>query len=353
MKTYFGISRDHSGSMRSIAPAAARDYNSLIDSIKTESQAVNQETIVSVVKCGTTRAAVVKREITNSPVTSLKPIERRDYDTDGQATPLFDSVGELIDMLENVPDANDPNVAFVVMAITDGGENSSVRWKNKLAAKIQELQRTDKWTFIFRVPRGYGSELSRNFGIPEGNILEWDQTDRGVEVAAKATASAMTQFYQARSAGQTSTKRFYADLRNVSVEQVKASLDDISAKVTLWNVSEAENDIAIRDFIEQRSGKNLLKGAAFYQLTKGEDKIGASKKICIRDKKTAAIYYGAAARDLMGIPRGIDIRMTPKQLGDFDVFVQSTSVNRKLKKNTQVLYWPDVGTAYKEGPSSK
>jgi hypothetical protein len=44
--------------------------------------------------------------------------------------------------------------------------------------------------------------------------------------------------------------------------------------------------------------------------------------------------------------------MTPKQLGDFDVFVQSTSVNRKLKKNTQVLYWPDVGTAYKEGPSA-
>lgn len=352
MKTYFGISRDHSGSMRSISAAATRDYNALIESIKTESQAANQDTIVSVVKCGTTRAALVTREIVNSNVSALQPLRPVDYDTDGSATPLFDSVGELINILSSVPDANDPNVAFVIMVVTDGGENSSVIWKNRLAAKIQELQSTDRWTFIFRVPRGYAHHLTV-LGVPEGNILEWDQTSRGVEVASQTTSQAMSQFYQARSTGQTSTKRFYADLSNITVNEVKAVLKDISTEVNLWPVAASEEGMAIREFVEKRlHGGKLLKGAAFYQLTKGEDKVGAKKKIIIRDKKSNALYFGEAARDLIGVPRNVDIKLSPKQLGEYDVFIQSTSVNRKMKANTQVVYWPDVGVKYKEGISA-
>jgi hypothetical protein len=352
MKTYFGISRDHSGSMRSIAPAAARDYNALIESIKTESLKTGQDTIVSVVKCGTTYEAIVKREVVNSNVNALQPVAVRDYDTDGRATPLFDSVGELIDIMSNVPDAHDPNVAFVIMVVTDGGENSSQRWKNILAAKIQELQASDRWTFIFRVPRGYGHHLT-TLGVPEGNILEWDQTTKGVEVASQHTTQAMSQFYAARSTGQTSTKRFYADLSKVTVNEVKAVLKDISTEVNLWPVAASEEGDAIRDFVEKRlHGGKLLKGAAFYQLTKGEDKVGAKKKIIIRDKKSNALYFGEAARDLLGIPRNVDIKLSPKLLGEYDVFIQSTSVNRKMKANTQVVYWPDVGVKYKEGPSA-
>ena len=33
-KSYYGISRDHSGSMRSLAKAAARDYNDNIAAIR-------------------------------------------------------------------------------------------------------------------------------------------------------------------------------------------------------------------------------------------------------------------------------------------------------------------------------
>ena len=350
-KTYWGLSLDFSASMRSIVPAATRDYNDLIASIKEASIANNQDTIVNVVKCGDTYDALVTRWITNSNVNVLQPLNVSDYRADGRATPLFDSVGELIDMMSSVPDANDPNVGFVVMIITDGGENSSHKWKTKLAAKIQELQRTDKWTFVFRVPRGYGRELL-NLGVEEGNILEWDQTSKGVQQASQVTAQAVNQFYQARSTGQTSTKRFYADLSSVSVEQVKAALKDISTEVTLWTVAEVEHDSLIRDFVEKRSGNKLLKGAAFYMLDHAEDKVGKNKKIAIRDKKTNAIYFGNAARDILGIPQGVDIRLSPKQLGNYDLFIQSTSVNRKLKKNTQLLYWPAIGVSYKEGISA-
>ena len=74
MKTYFGISRDHSGSMRGIARAAARDYNSLIQSIKENSAAEQIDTIVSVVKCGVGVRGSIERDVTNSNVQTLQPI---------------------------------------------------------------------------------------------------------------------------------------------------------------------------------------------------------------------------------------------------------------------------------------
>ncbi len=124
MKNYIGISRDHSRSMNSLAGAAAKDYNSNIESIKLNSEKENQDTIISVVECGVGVAGKVVRSVVNSTVSKLKPLRESEYHTNGSSTPLYDSVGELIEILEKVPDANDPSVSFLVMVITDGEENS-------------------------------------------------------------------------------------------------------------------------------------------------------------------------------------------------------------------------------------
>jgi len=341
MKNYIGISRDHSGSMRDIALAAGRDYNDNIASIKEGSAEHNIDTIVSVVKCGVGRNAVVEREVVNSNVTTLQSIKDGQYIADGSATPLFDSVGDLIEQLEAVPDANDPEVSFIVMVITDGGENSSRKWSGtSIAKKIKELRKTDRWTFSFRVPRGYKTELTQ-YGIPEGNILEWDQTARGVEVASVATRSAVKGFYAARSAGVKSTDKFYADLSDVTINEVKAALVNISKEVEVFKLKSTEGGTAIRDFVEQRTRKGMIKGSAFYQLTKTEA-IQDYKKIAIRDKKTLAVYGGDAARDMLGLPRSGEVKLAPGTHGQFDIFIQSTSINRKLVENTNVLVWEDA-----------
>jgi len=355
MKTYIGISRDHSGSMASISRAAARDYNSNISSIKDASLANNQDTIVSVVECGYGDTDRVRRDIVNSNVNTLKPIAESDYSARGRGTPLFDSIGELIELHEALPDINDAEVSVLIMAVTDGQETGASKKYNaaSIARKIKELQGTDRWTFVFRVPRGDARRLAQ-MGIPEGNILEWDQTTRGVEVASTATASAFQSFYKGRASGVRSTQKFYADLSNVSTKDVQTSMRDISSEVSLWPVSASEDGAQIRDFVEKRlNGDPLLKGAAFYQLVKTEPEVQDHKRIIIRDKKSNAIYEGAAARQMMGLPTYGTIRLAPDKLGDFDLFIQSTSVNRKVNKNTQVLYWKNVGQAYKEGPSAR
>lgn len=352
MKNYIGISRDHSGSMGSITQAAARDYNNNIQAIKDNTIKENQDTIISVVKCGVGRMGDIVREVVNSSVTTLKKLdENYGYIADGGSTPLFDSIGELIELFEKAPDANDKTVSFVVMAITDGVDNASTKWKRTLGRKIAQLQLTDRWTFIFRVPRpdyyhNYKQDLV-NMGIPAGNILEWEQTDRGVEVASAATNQAFEQFYAARSKGATSTKNFYTtDMSKVSKQTVKAKLVNITNEVQFLNVTSRDNGEQIRAFVEKKRKKPMTRGASFYQLTKTESKIQDYKQIAIRDKKTQVVYSGAQARSMLGLPYNGTVKVVPGNHGAYDIFIQSTSVNRKLVEGTQVMYWENVGVAY-------
>jgi len=353
MKNYIGFARDHSGSMVNIAKAAARDYNATIASVREAAIKENQNTIVSVVELGYKSTCLVRHVVTNSAVTALEPLNESQYSARGHGTPLFDAVGALIEEFKAKPDADNPEVSFLVMVTTDGIENASRRWSgSRLAKEIRRLQASDRWTFVFRVPRGNARKLLR-FGIHEGNILEWDQSQRGVEVAAQATTQAFTSYFTARSAGEKSVKTFYTTVANVTEADVK-KLGDISAEVSLFPVAAKEDGQAIREFVEKRlGGKSMLKGAAFYQLVKTEDKIQDYKLIAIRDKDSGAIYCGPEARDLIGLPRVGDARVRPDTAGKWQVFVQSTSVNRKVNSGTSIMYWPSVGVRFTEGKSAR
>lgn len=223
------------------------------------------------------------------------------------------------------------------MAITDGQDNRSRR-KINLISKIKTLQATDRWTFVFRVPRGYKYNLV-SLGIPEGNILEWDQTSKGVETASKQTSQAIEAYYTGVKSGIRSTDKFFTNLDKKEVRAaIKTSMTDISSEVDIWNVKTSENDMQIRDFIESK-GITYQKGKAFYQLTKPEKAVQDYKVIVIKDKKAGKTYAGSVARDLLGLPHVGTAKVAPGDHAGFDVYIQSTSVNRKLPEGSKVLYW--------------
>ena len=352
MKLYTGISRDHSGSMAHIAHLAARDYNENVQIIKEQALANNIDTVVSVIKCGTGRPAKNVFETINSSVSALKPIPERNYYADGNNTPLFDSVSDLIDEMENVPDASNSDVSFIVMAITDGEDNASRNTAATLGARIRALQSTDRWTFVFRVPRGYKRALV-GMGIPEFNIQEWEQSEKGIQVATAQTTAAFSSYYQGLASGVRSTNKFFTDLSQVSTQEIKANLVDVSKEVKFFTVATAQDGSALREFCESKTGQPLLKGSAFYQLVKSEPKVQDYKQIAIRDKSTGHVYSGVQARNILGLPHVGDVKLAPGNHGKYDIFIQSTSVNRKLPVGTQVLYWEKIGLPYKEGVSAR
>ncbi len=341
IKNYIGISRDHSGSMYHITKAALADYNETINFLRSTSQ--DMETYISVVNCGTGRQASVSVEESNTFIKFVNPLTS--YPAAAMGTPLFDSVGKLIELFEKCPDANDPNVSFLVMAITDGEENSSRIWDSyRLANKIKQLQTTDRWTFVFRVPKGYKRALM-NFGIPEGNIFEWDQTEKGVREATTATQSAFTEYYTGLKTGVKSTTKFYTNLNEVSIEDIKKTLVDISKEIQIWHVDTEAEGKNIRNYCENKLGKSMKKGAAFYELIKPEREVQDYKKIVIRNKTTREFFSGTHARDLLGLPHYGTCKVTPGDHGDYEIFIQSTSVNRKLPVGTTLVYWENFDKA--------
>lgn len=342
MKNYIGFARDHSGSMSHIATYAARDYNDNIASIKEEAGNHGIDTIVSVVELGYGNTDEVRTVVSNSSVTALKSIQESSYSARGRGTPLFDAVGELIEQFESVPDYNDPDVSFVVFTTTDGGENASRKYNGaSIARLIKKLQMTDRWTFVFRVPQGYKHQLTQ-YGIPEGNIQEWEQSERGMVQSTVQTKSAFRGFYAARASGAKSTDKFYVNADAVSLKEVKANLVDISKEVTVYEVDSTWDGSQIRDFVEGQ-GITFTKGCAFYQLVKTET-VQDYKQIAVRDNATGAVYSGFAARDLLGLPHHGEVKVAPamQQNGKYEIYVQSTSINRKLTKGMGIMIWTAV-----------
>lgn len=328
MKQYVGISRDHSGSMAHLKERARADYNEIINALKVSSDKTDIDTIVNVVS----HQGNIKREVMNSSVNSLKPLTN--YPTPGSNTLLFDSAGELIEMMKEVPDANNKDVTFLIMAVTDGLDNSSSITGRELGQRIRALQNTDRWTFVFRIPRGERRSLE-GLGIPPGNIQEWDQTEYGFRTATDQTLDAISNYYSGVSRGIRSTGTFYADLSHVSRRTADATMEDISRRVSIYPVTRRTD---IQTFIESKTG-NYRKGDTFYQLSKTEKAVQDYKVIVIRNKNTGAVYAGPNARVLLNLPDSGTIKLAPGDHGEWDIFIQSTSTNRVLLPGTSVLHW--------------
>jgi uncharacterized protein YegL len=260
-------------------------------------------------------------------------------------TAMFDGIGSAITDFQRSAFNTDPNTSFLIVVVTDGEENRSRNFsKASLTTLMRDVERTDRWTFAFSVPRG-GRATLRTFGIPDGNIQEWEQTGAGLESMSRATVSGLGSYYGARSAGLKRVSNFFEpDMTQVSRRAIQR-LDDLSRNFHAWNVDAAS---PIREFVEgklaqqpslaRQVGSSYQIGRGYYQLTKAEE-VQAGKDFVILDKNTNALYGGDQARQLIGCPMNTSFKIKPGNLANYEIYIKSTSVNRKLVPNTKVLYF--------------
>jgi len=339
MKNYICFVNDHSGSMRFLTEAAIRDYNSIIESVKNAATREMQDTIVNTVGFGFGHPSIMRQVINSNPHV-LNPVIS--WPTVGQ-TPLYDAIGDAIDLLKSVPDHENSKVSFLVSITTDGGENDSTKYnRSSIRSIIEQHQASGRWTFVIRVPFGNKKTVA-NIGIPEGNIQEWETTSEGMQKATISTQAAVNNYFSARSAGKTSSTVFYADASQVDTSK----LVPITKEVSMYLVPRNEMGIEIQKFILKHR-MQYLKGAAFYQLTKTEARVQPDKMVLVRDRATGEIYAGKDARKMIGLPDNSNARLHPGDHKNYDIFIQSSSVNRKLVAGSAVVYWEKVGVPFTE-----
>ena len=323
------ICLDRSASMGGIRNDAKNAYNAWVERIKSEAAKNKQATTVSLVEFG------MGAEVMFAGKCYTQLDKRISFNPNDGSTALFDGINLGIETVAEQPVKATQNESYLLICVTDGLENSSCLRPMAVAKTMQKLQQTDKWTFAFLLPSGAKRNFCDSYGIPEGNVEEWEGTSAGVAQASSSTCSGISSYYQSRSLGKMSMQNFYvqADLSKVNTSQLKNKLEDIRDKCKILNVVK---EIDIKSFVEEKTHLPYIKGSAYYQLTK-EETIQPNKEIIIIEKNKPAVYGGKKARDILGLPIGNKAKVTPFNLNKYEIFCQSNSVNRVLVRGTKII----------------
>ena len=319
---------DASWSMSGRESAVVKVTDAQIKYLAKRSEELSQETRVSVYRFGskTVECLLFDMDVMRLPSTdSLYRVLREN-------TALIDATLKSQEDLETTSQLYGDH-AFLTFVMTDGDENDSRNPASKLRDKI--FNAPVNWSLGFLVPDRRGQQYVERLGVLKDSIAIWDvNSGSGLNDAASKIQQATDNFMVARASGVRGTKSVFnmgADVLNErTVPTTLTPLD--SAKYRIFPVNTA---VQIRDFAEAQ-GYHYNAGMAYYQLTKREA-IQARKQIVVVEKATDKVYAGQQARHLIGLPDGKEVKVSPQDNPKYDVYVQSTSVNRKLVPGTYVL----------------
>jgi len=315
---------DASISMHGLESEVIAVTDNLVTHLAQRSQVMDQETRITVYKFSTTSECLFyDKDVLRLP--SLKTL----YRTNGN-TALIDATYKAISDLEKTATLYGDH-AFLVYVLTDGEENSSRETSARtLQEKLSRLP--DNWTVAAMVPDQSGVHEAKKFGFLKDNISVWDTTKKGIAEVGEVIRRSTDQFMQARSTGVRGTKSLFTlDLNKVDLKNL-TKLSPL--RYSIFKMPPGETKY-IKDFVEF-NGRKYEIGKGYYQLVKRET-IQPSKDIAIKSKVDGNVYVGTEARSMLGIPNDY-VLVSPQDHDNFDIFIQSTSANRKLMLEQELLY---------------
>lgn len=316
---------DESSSMHGLASQVVRVADEQIAYLARRSQELDQETRVTVYTfANEPRCVFYDKDVLRLP--SLK-----DHYRPNGMTALVDAALLSLDDLALTPEKYGDH-AFLVYLLTDGQENHSNHEPRVLERRLAALP--GHWTVAVLVPDQTSKFEAKKFGFPADNIGIWETNARGLDEAGRTIRDATDRFMVGRATGVRGTRNLFstgADAVNISTIAAAALVPLDYKKYTLVPVP---REAYIKDFVEA-CGLAYRVGSAYYQLMKTET-IQPQKDIAIVGRQDGKVYMGRGARDLLGLP-DMNVRVKPDANPKFDVFVQSTSVNRKLIPGTRLL----------------
>jgi hypothetical protein len=185
-------------------------------------------------------------------------------------------------------------------------------------------------------------ELARKSG---GFHLSLDQfayiTDMVLAICYKQSSDDQLVAYEREVIGEGRLNRslntmFNAMMKREAPPALFGATDLAAVPPGRFQVLSIDHDAVIKDFVLE-NGLRFKKGRGFYEFTKTET-IQGGKEVVLMDKSSGDMYSGRKARDMLGLPEGESARIRPTSLEKYAVFVQSTSVNRRLVGGTRFLY---------------
>ena len=251
------------------------------------------------------------------------------YHARGRETPLIQATLQAVRDLEKTATLYGDH-SFLVYVLTDGQENTGA---SSLSLQQKIVGLPEEWTLACFVPDQLSKREAKQYGFPADNIAIWN-TDAGVSEIGDSIRQATDSYFTMRSTGTRGTKNLFT-LNTGAVKKTAVSKALSKLGPGQFRLLPVKSDTPIAPFIEKATKRPYKIGEAFYQLTVPV-KVQAQKEIALYHRKDHSVYRGSDARTLLGLP-DYEVKVQPAECKDFDIFVQSTSVNRKLLAGTKLL----------------
>lgn len=196
-KTIVSFILDKSGSMSSCVDATISGYNEYIGTLKADKKSAYDFSL-------TLFDTIVEARHKSIAIGDIPELDRKSYVPNG-GTALYDAVMRTVNEVEKQAGKN--KVLCIIM--TDGGENASQEYDQKaLFNKVQDLQKTGNWTFVFLGANQDSWATAQKFGFAQANVANYNTTVAGTANAFRSVAS-NTVAYAASSL--SNTKSFFSE----------------------------------------------------------------------------------------------------------------------------------------------
>lgn len=346
---HIAVAVDKSGSMSRHAGNVVRVVDQLIADAVQGGRDTGQEIRISLYFFGSN----VERKLFDIPGQNIFSI-RNDYRASGN-TKLIDAVIQAKQDLDLV----DQSVGvhnFLLYVVTDGQENYSTNSVSTLSRLMSRQE--ENWTMAILVPDIMGKITAQRYGFAPGNIAVWDaSSDQGFENVGR-TLRGSTQTYiaaTARGVRRMSNILVANDVTEVQVQSAGLapispdnfmiipvalpSTSNLTIKIPAKSKTKANPEgvkhVEIAPFIEE-TGRRYVTGDTFYLLVKSE-KWANHKNAAIVHKVTKKVYRGEQVKKLLGLT-DTTTRIKPSMgRGEYDIYLESTSLNRQLQIGSSVL----------------
>lgn len=328
LKNHVAVVLDVSSSMEQLTGKMQEVFNNQIEALRRMSLQFEQETRVSVY----TFSSSDNIQCLISDVDVARPMNLEKLKAYGW-TALLDATGLAIEDLQLLPQKYGDH-AFIVYLLTDGQENHSKKY-NAVSFKRMLGALPENFTVAAFAPDLNAISYLTQYGISKGNIDKWDTTVRGMEEVGRKFEQTMDSYFTMRSKGVRTSDSMFSDLKSVTATEVKQILKEVKPTDYKVVINELTQAVEIKDIVEHKTHIPYTKGCSFYELVKNE-KVQPTKKIAIQNRKTGKVYTGDHARDLLGLPNH-EVKLVVADHGEWNVYVQSTSVNRKIIPKQRVL----------------
>jgi len=275
----------------------------------------------------------------------LLPLLHERYHPNEGATRLYDAVRTAVVAALGV------SIPSLIYLITDGEPTgytmtAIASHRSLAAARVKEALDSKRVTMICVGPPT-ATAFFESCGIPggaDGCIRSWDGYDaKDLDKITGQVSEGLKSYAAAREAGETQVKKFFVDGR-----KLEARLHELIDITALCKVLRVDRECVLQPFVED-SGHKFVPGANFYPLTKKET-LRPNRAILVRPKNRNGVnggafghvFSGPNVREVLGLPTDREVTVEPGDMGNLELFLESSSHNRLLVRGTDLIVRLDV-----------